>query len=123
MSSKKPPTEKIGNVAPFGLRMLPELKQRVEEAASASGRSINAEIVARLEQTFTGNLADLSGEGFGALIKRLEATVAVSDELVFGLRDVLPGLDDYMIEKGLDRQKAIHQILREWLKTSGYAKR
>lgn len=53
MSSKKPPEEKIGSIAPFGLRMLPELRQRIEAAAAESGRSMNAEIVARLEASFT----------------------------------------------------------------------
>lgn len=45
-------TAPTGSIAPFGLRMLPELKERIEEAARASGRSMNAEIVARLQQSF-----------------------------------------------------------------------
>ncbi|TDX88473.1 Arc-like DNA binding dprotein [Neorhizobium sp. R1-B] len=53
MSNKKTPEEKIGSIAPFGLRMLPELKQRVEAAAQENNRSMNAEIVARLEASFT----------------------------------------------------------------------
>lgn len=53
MSNKKSPEEKIGSIAPFGLRMLPDLKQRVETAAQESGRSMNAEIIARLEASFT----------------------------------------------------------------------
>lgn len=32
--------------------MLPELKERIEEAARASGRSMNAEIVGRLQKSF-----------------------------------------------------------------------
>jgi hypothetical protein len=52
MSAKRPETEKVGNVPPFGLRMLPRLKQRVEWAAAANNRSLNAEIVTRLEATF-----------------------------------------------------------------------
>lgn len=49
MSLRKSPDLKIGNVAPFGLRMLPDLKEKMEKAAAESGRSLNAEIVARLE--------------------------------------------------------------------------
>ena len=45
-NSTRPPT---AHIAPFGVRMQPELKQRLEEAAKESGRSMNAEIVARLE--------------------------------------------------------------------------
>lgn len=40
------------DVAPFGLRMQPELKKQVEESATANGRSINAEIVTRLKSSF-----------------------------------------------------------------------
>lgn len=52
MSSKKPTDEKVSNVAPFGLRMLPELKDRVAAAAAENSRSMNAEIVQRIEDSF-----------------------------------------------------------------------
>ena len=42
---------KIASIPPFGLRMQSGLKRRLEEAAKASGRSLNSEIVARLEQS------------------------------------------------------------------------
>lgn len=45
-------TAPTGQIAPFGLRMLPELKEQIESAAKASGRSMNAEIVARLQASF-----------------------------------------------------------------------
>lgn len=57
----------MANIPPFGLRMQPELKARIEEAAKANNRSLNAEIVARLESTIENDetLADHE--------KRLEA--------------------------------------------------
>jgi hypothetical protein len=39
------------HIPPFGVRMQPDLKARLEAAAKDSGRSLNAEIVARLERT------------------------------------------------------------------------
>lgn len=42
----------VAAIPPFGLRMRPELKRRVEEAARAHNRSLNSEIVVRLEQSF-----------------------------------------------------------------------
>lgn len=45
-------TAQTGNIAPFGLRMLPELRNKLEDAARSSGRSMNAEIVKRLEKSF-----------------------------------------------------------------------
>lgn len=40
----------MANIPPFGLRMQPDLKARVEEAARANNRSLNAEIVNRIEE-------------------------------------------------------------------------
>lgn len=34
--------------------MLPEMREKIEEAAKEAGRSMNAEIVARLQQSFEG---------------------------------------------------------------------
>lgn len=45
-------TAPTGHIAPFGLRMLPDLRAEIEDAARASGRSMNAEIVHRLTQSF-----------------------------------------------------------------------
>lgn len=45
-------TAPTGNIAPFGLRMLPDLRAMVEEAARRAGRSMNAEIIARLQASF-----------------------------------------------------------------------
>lgn len=42
----------VAAIPPFGLRMRPELKRRLEGAARANNRSLNSEIVARLEQSF-----------------------------------------------------------------------
>lgn len=48
-------TAPTGSIAPFGLRMLPELKDKIEESAKQSGRSMNAEIVERLTRTYQGD--------------------------------------------------------------------
>lgn len=58
MSTKKSVDEKISNIPPFGLRMLPDLKERIARAAEESGRSMNAEIVSRLEFTLDSHVAD-----------------------------------------------------------------
>ena len=52
MSDKKPSTERVGAVPPFGLRMLPELRDRIAKAAKDNDRSMNAEIVTRLSDSF-----------------------------------------------------------------------
>ena len=44
--------EPMRNINPFGLRLQPDLKAKIEAAAANNRRSINAEISARLEATF-----------------------------------------------------------------------
>lgn len=53
---KKP--EPMRNINPFGLRLQPEIKAKLEEAAERNKRSLNAEISARLEESFS--LQDLT---------------------------------------------------------------
>ena len=43
---------KMADIPPFGLRMRTELKRKLEAAARADNRSLNSEIVARLELSF-----------------------------------------------------------------------
>jgi hypothetical protein len=45
--------ELLANIPPFGLRMQADLKDRIKAAAEENGRSMNAEIVARLEASFS----------------------------------------------------------------------
>lgn len=52
-------------IPPFGLRMPTDVRARIEEAAVANNRSMNAEIIARLEATFTDD----------GQLDRIEATV------------------------------------------------
>lgn len=46
-----PTHRRTAGIAPFGLRMQPDLKERIEAEALANGRSLNAEIVWRLEES------------------------------------------------------------------------
>ena len=48
--------EPMRNINPFGLRLQPDLKMLVEASAKRNKRSINAEIVARLEETFSAEI-------------------------------------------------------------------
>jgi hypothetical protein len=55
----------------FNLRVPIELKQQVENAARESGRSINAEAVFRLEQSFRNEVGDLESVPTEELMKEL----------------------------------------------------
>ena len=51
------------DINPFGLRMPPELRQRLEQAIQESGRSMNAEIVHRLEESLNVKKFDAMATG------------------------------------------------------------
>ena len=69
---------KVASIAPFGLRMQPELKQQIEEQAMASGRSLNAEIVWRLEQSLR---ADAPGQSWIKTAKQAASNTPADDRL------------------------------------------
>ncbi|OAJ61494.1 hypothetical protein A6V36_24285 [Paraburkholderia ginsengiterrae] len=61
------------------LRLPADLKERLKQAADASNRSMNAEVVARLEESFTGGAApidehtlDLFAEKVGQVLDERE---------------------------------------------------
>lgn len=86
---------------PYGLRMPPDLKERVQKAAEASNRSMNAEIIARLEATFRDQrrldatqqeevaliLAEMKADR-AAFNKRLEMLAARAEETRRRLREL-----------------------------------
>lgn len=69
------------DITPFGLRMPAELKQRIDAAAKAGGRSINSEIIDRLQRSFdwsADGLADLpDGLLLEAVLARFEAKLQI----------------------------------------------
>lgn len=52
-------TAPTGSIAPLGLRLLPELRAQIEDAARQHGRSLNAEVTARLQASFDQPSAEL----------------------------------------------------------------
>ncbi|MFH2379783.1 Arc family DNA-binding protein [Morganella morganii] len=48
------------SIAPFGLRMPDELKEKIQERAKANGRSMNSEIIQILDDALNGNFHDES---------------------------------------------------------------
>lgn len=74
------------NIAPFGLRMQPELRAQLEAAAAAHGRSMNAEIVSRLEQS----LAIDSGDFRQADFNELKAMLVTLQSAVYGFARMDP---------------------------------
>lgn len=89
---------------PYGLRMPPDLKARVKAAAEANNRSMNAEIVATLEERYPHH-APLSHLETGLLLLKSEMMAAGGmstervDQALKGLEQDLDELKAY-IAKG-----------------------
>lgn len=62
---------KTRDIAPFGLRLPDVLKSRIEAAAYAAGRSMNAEIVHRITESFVLEMRPLSTYSEGDLVREL----------------------------------------------------
>lgn len=59
------------NLAPFGLRIPVELKTKIEESAAKNLRSLNAEMIVRLEVSFAADQKRLNEFSVGDLIDEL----------------------------------------------------
>ena len=61
------------DIAPFGLRIPDNLKTRLEEAAHENLRSLNSEMLVRLDKSFARPLEDYSdGDLIAELMRRYE---------------------------------------------------
>ncbi|RSM31727.1 hypothetical protein C5B78_04515 [Aeromonas salmonicida] len=60
---------KVSNIAPFGVRMPPDLKKRLEASAKKNSRSLNAEVVYWLQQAM-----DEQDESSG-LVRQMPITI------------------------------------------------
>lgn len=92
------PKELLATIAPFGLRMQSDLKERIKAAAEKNNRSMNSEIIARLEASFLFSETDAEfrtvveemgqtqGDVGNAAVSPPPMTVASFDELFGGSR-------------------------------------
>lgn len=71
--------------AHFRLRVPQALKERIEKAAAAGNRSLNAEIVARLEETFSAD---------GTVVGQLERQAKMLDRLTRMTQQIAAAFDE-----------------------------
>ncbi len=71
-------------VPPYGLRLPPDLKERVQAAAKANNRSLNAEIVAALERAYPTAGKDPDSD-FAELIRTLRQTLSQAELIKIAL--------------------------------------
>lgn len=98
----------------FKLRMPQELRSQAEQAAKTAGRSMNAELIARIEKSFLGNglqadlipakrakeLALMARDGIPGEIRR-RAIEAIERAIKLGHSQTWAGLEDLHLDGGI----------------------
>lgn len=92
-------TPLVRDIAPFGVRMPPDLKERVQTAAKSNNRSMNAEIVATLEEKYPAQTFD----PLAALSRYMDLAAVV----------MLEGASKEDCKKALEEMSAIERIYRQ----------
>lgn len=83
------------DITPFGLRMPSDLKARVDAAAESNGRSINAECVARLQESFEARV-NITGLPVGVLLDEIIQRLGARIQIVIA--------KDIAEREGIDRE-------------------
>ncbi len=97
------------------------MRDALKAEAEQNGRSLNAEIIARLEYTFEEVLNAL---GIQMLAKRLDATTHALEDIFFNIRDF--DLEQFMEDqekagnKMYFRAEVVDFIMRDYLSSKGY---
>jgi len=118
----------------FKLRMPSQLRAQAEQSAKAAGRSLNAELVARLEASFlteeperllpakrAKELALMARAGLPEEIRR-RSIKSIARAISLGHNETFVSLDDLNLDIGIpddELEKLIHGIIFE-LKNAGY---
>jgi hypothetical protein len=126
MAKKAVKTTKTGRGSDqFMVRMPPGMRAALAAEAESSGRSMNAEIVARLAASFE---QILSIEGFVAISKQISAAADYLLDVIVDIRDMdMINLDAFIADqqsKGttLARREAVRLILRTYLSEKGFVR-
>lgn len=98
------------NINPFGLRLQPELKAQLEKAASDNKRSLNAEITARLQESFTEKRV-AEGRMTALEIKSLMTEMTLTGTML-GLMQQIPRSEesDALTKQLIDRLDAMGDV-------------
>ncbi|WP_417724581.1 Arc family DNA-binding protein [Salipiger sp.] len=80
--------------APYGLRMPPDLKARVKASAEANNRSMNAEIVAALDEKFPRPEPEISDETIQMFRDRLRIMDERNREILKAVTEIVDAYAD-----------------------------
>ena len=89
---------KTADIAPFGLRLPPTVKQQLADAANKNARSLNAEIVARLVASLNNHDVPALSRSMEANERPIQAYKPTWSDLELALLDIFRGMS---VEKQL----------------------
>lgn len=94
-------------ITPYPLRLDPEFRAQIEKAAKSSGRSLHAEIVTRLENSFDNKHGDEQSMAVGIKLGLMISETAMNRALKSGDG----GLDYSLYLKEIERLKSVDSEL------------
>ncbi|HCM9129095.1 TPA: Arc family DNA-binding protein [Enterobacter asburiae] len=93
---------KVRDIAPYGVRMPAELKDKIQEKAKAHGRSMNAEIVQMLESSLSqrdegedGYSKEMS-EHHQSLLKMKDEVIETQKETISHMENTINSLNEHI---------------------------
>ncbi|NSY12471.1 Arc family DNA-binding protein [Agrobacterium vitis] len=119
----------------FPLRLPDGMRDRIKQESENSGRSMNAEIVARLERSLQSPFRDITGETLESAVWRLEFTANAFDDLFSQIRNdmlialgmapnhfnrIKAAIEAFGNDQNVQTGPAIQLILEKWLTDNGY---
>lgn len=105
-------TAPTGSIAPLGLRLLPELRSQIETAARTNGRSLNAEVSARLQASFEAPSTERVNE-LELELSRQRSLTAIERNNAFQYSIALMSIADRLPAEAFDATPSIAAILKD----------
>lgn len=109
------------HIPPFGLRMQADLRERLERAATAAGRSLNSEIVKRLEDSFSGTAVsadDVVAKAEGSDVVELIALQKIMADMYTSQQAYLTAKIFDLLDANGELEKYKSEESSSWLKLS-----
>lgn len=104
-------------IAPLGVRIPDELKEKIQAQAKDNGRSTNAEIVQILESSFSQNSPNIMSR-INELVSHYESLIALKDEIIETQKSTISHMQGTIssLEQSVDIQSAHINTLEKHIK-------
>ncbi|WP_227558932.1 Arc family DNA-binding protein [Acinetobacter calcoaceticus] len=104
-------------VVTMKVRVTPEFREKLVSTAKENNRSMNAEIVDRLEKSFSIDLGDLTPEEFDTFLIRTEKVTKLQSEKIDEQQKTINELIN-SLKKSNDQMEQLIEIIKNYQKKS-----